>query len=232
MTLPPTDSNHAEYPNDEPSHRKPIHGPRKPDLDERPYPSADDGLHDAVGLVAASCRTPMAVLSIRTDDDWYEYRHGEGLATTTSDVPFTPATAETHEGLAIEDTHQDPRYTQHPLVTDPPGVRAYLGIPLYDPVSEKVLGTLAVLDTIPRTWSDNEVVALEAVARLVTDLVMRQRLLDGGPRENGDDPSAGTDGAETDKDWAGLRDRLSDVLARIERLQRRHGDAQAADGAV
>ncbi|MCT7653757.1 PAS domain S-box protein [Oceanimonas sp. NS1] len=65
--------------------------------------------------------------------------------------------------LVVSDASQDARFADHPLVTGKPGLRFYAGMPLYLE-SDLVLGVLAILDTRPRTLSEEELRRLELLA--------------------------------------------------------------------
>ncbi|MFG1928685.1 PAS domain-containing protein [Cryptosporangium sp. NPDC048952] len=56
--------------------------------------------------------------------------------------------------VSSDDVHadEDQRIREHPLVTEY-GVRAFLGVPLRD-ADDRPVGSLSVMDTRPRTWSD------------------------------------------------------------------------------
>ena len=56
--------------------------------------------------------------------------------------------------------------TDHPAAADL-GVRAYAGVPLALP-DAPVLGSFCVADTVPRTWSEEDVALLHDLARAWT----------------------------------------------------------------
>lgn len=57
--------------------------------------------------------------------------------------------------LIITDTLEDPRVSQMKVVTGPPHVRFYAGVPLISPVGKR-LGTLAVMDRRPRVLTEQQ----------------------------------------------------------------------------
>jgi signal transduction histidine kinase/PAS domain-containing protein len=59
----------------------------------------------------------------------------------------------------------DPHLVEHPLATDH-GVRAFLGVPVRDG-DDRPVGSLVVLDTEPRTWTDDEAGILLEIAELL-----------------------------------------------------------------
>jgi predicted PurR-regulated permease PerM len=67
------------------------------------------------------------------------------------------------ESLVVEDAARDPRFADHRILSNH-GLRFYAGAPLRDG-GGAVLGSLALLDTAPRAFSERELRLLEAMAR-------------------------------------------------------------------
>lgn len=67
--------------------------------------------------------------------------------------------------LVVPDTHLDARFRDNPLVTGTPGVRFYAGVPLSLP-NGALVGTLCLLDYVPREMSPHELTALNDLAAL------------------------------------------------------------------
>jgi serine/threonine protein kinase len=94
----------------------------------------------------------------------------------------------TDEPLVISDALLDPRFADNPLVTGDPTIRFYAGIPLVlaDGVA---VGSLCVIDRVPRELSPAQLDALERLARqVVNELSLRRKLaavqvrpVDGAP---------------------------------------------------
>lgn len=82
------------------------------------------------------------------------------------DSGFCPFVVEKRESLIILDTLTDEKFASNPVVVSPPHVRFYAGVPLI--TSEGyVLGTLCVLDFVPRQPSQEQIQALQTLSRQV-----------------------------------------------------------------
>ena len=84
------------------------------------------------------------------------------------------------ENLVVEDVARDPRFAEYPLLAEN-GLRFYAGAPLRDG-DGAVLGSLALMDTAPRAFSDRELRLLQAMARDLMASVL----------ESGEEASKGT----------------------------------------
>ena len=119
-------------------------------------------------LAAHALASPIAVIGLMDSDRlWFKSRVGLSAPQLDRQVAFCSHTStQPGQPLIIPDLLADPRFTEHPLVTGGPGLRFYAGAPLVD-VSGAVLGTLAVLDTAPRAFTDQQQSALLDFAGLV-----------------------------------------------------------------
>jgi len=66
--------------------------------------------------------------------------------------------------MIVPDTHLDPRFKESPLVLGPPYIRFYAGAPIITRQGS-ALGTVCVIDTVPRTLEVSQCNALQALAR-------------------------------------------------------------------
>lgn len=77
--------------------------------------------------------------------------------------------------MMVSDARLDPRFAGNPLVTGSPHIRFYLGVPLVSP-NRQALGTLCVIDRLPRELGDDQIAALVALSRqVVAQLELRLR---------------------------------------------------------
>jgi len=83
-------------------------------------------------------------------------------------VSFCAHTILDNAPLVVSDTHRDDRFRDNPLVTGTPSVRFYAGVPLSLP-NGTLVGTLCLLDYVPRELSASDMVALNDLAALAED---------------------------------------------------------------
>src|SRR5262249_46861494 len=78
----------------------------------------------------------------------------------------------------VPDAVSDHRFADNPLVTSEPHIRFYAGAPLMTPEGH-ALGTLCVLDYVPRELSDQQREALRALSsQAVTQIELRKTKTD------------------------------------------------------
>lgn len=125
---------------------------------------------DDLALIAASiCKTPMAMITlVDRERQWFKARHGIEAKQTPRDVAFCAHAILGQVTFVVEDALADPRFANNPLVTGAPNVRFYAGAPL---ISENghAVGTLCVIDQVPRTLDPQQLSALQALSRQVMD---------------------------------------------------------------
>ncbi len=93
---------------------------------------------------------------------------------------FSTHVVESQKVLAINNTASDPLYSKSVLVQQY-GIRAYLGVPLFTS-SGQCLGTLEVMERVPRNFTTKEIEFLELMALWTMSEFERNRLLETGTR--------------------------------------------------
>jgi diguanylate cyclase (GGDEF)-like protein len=122
-------------------------------------------------LAAAICGTPMSAISlIDRSRQWFKARIGIAMTETSRETSFCDHAIRHTDLLVVEDASADSRFNALPLVTDDPGVRFYAGMPLRN-AAGFALGSLCVVDTQPRTLTEQQRNALRVLGRQVMSLL-------------------------------------------------------------
>ena len=137
-------------------------------LDTQP----DATLDSITQATADLCETPIALISlIDSSRQWFKSCVGLAVKETSRDIAFCAhAILEPTELTEINDTLLDVRFADNPLVTGDPKIRFYAGKPLITS-DQFVLGTLCVIDVVPRQLSNAQKDGLSRLAQVVTDIL-------------------------------------------------------------
>ena len=117
-------------------------------------------------LVKRMFDVPIALISLVDENrQWFKSSVGLNINETSREISFCGHTILGNEVLIIEDTTQDVRFADNPLVLREPCIRFYAGCPLRFTDGSR-LGTLCIIDTSPRTLDEGEIKALMDLAGL------------------------------------------------------------------
>lgn len=110
---------------------------------------------------------PIALISLVEEDrQWFKAKCGLDVDGTSRDVAFCNYTILSDAAVIVEDAAADPRFTDNPLVLGEPHIRFYAGVPLSLRPDLRI-GSLCVIDTVPRTFSDEQIRQLYDMAEAV-----------------------------------------------------------------
>ncbi|MEK9940611.1 MAG: GAF domain-containing protein, partial [Methylotenera sp.] len=118
-------------------------------------------------LIAEICDVPIATVTlIDKNREWFKSVQGLKERQNDRKIAFCAQAILSRDLFIIEDTHQDPRFRDNPMVVGPPHIRFYAGAPLISPGGH-ALGTLAIKDFQPRTLTALQLQALKTLANQV-----------------------------------------------------------------
>ncbi|GBE91673.1 PAS domain S-box protein [Nostoc cycadae] len=127
----------------------------------------EQAFDDLVSLAAQICDTPIALINfIDVNRQWFKAKVGLDIQQIPVGIGFCRFCLEKKDIVVIPDTLLDEDFAQEVVVTSPPYVRFYAGVPLFAPRGE-VIGTLCVIDNVPREISPKQVESLQAISRLI-----------------------------------------------------------------
>jgi diguanylate cyclase (GGDEF)-like protein/PAS domain S-box-containing protein len=167
--------------NDEPMNREGItDGDRRLDalpayrlVDMAPESQYEDIAH----LASHICHAPFAFVSVMTAEGlWFRALSGSDIEDLVKDAGFCKVTIKQRDIFVVEDTERDPRFADVAQAGGNWRIRFYAGAPLLTQ-DGYAIGTLAVLDTRPRTLDKSAQDSLRVLAENV------MRLLESG-RQN------------------------------------------------
>ena len=142
-------------------------------LDTQPEPAFDD----LVALAAGICATPIALLSLIDEDRiWFKARFGLSHAESPRDGALCAEAIKSRSIFIVSDVLADKRFASTYFARTEPKIRFYAGVPLVTAAGE-ALGTLCVMDQIPRELNAEQIQALEILSHhVMTQLEHRRDL--------------------------------------------------------
>jgi anti-sigma regulatory factor (Ser/Thr protein kinase) len=144
-------------------------------LDTDPEKAFDD----LTILAAHICETPVALISlIDSERQWFKSRVGIDVTETPREVSFCAVAIQQPNLYIVPDATKDPRFSANPFVVSDPKVRFYAGAP-FSSSDGHPLGTLCVVDVVPRQLTPSQENALLALSRQVqAQFELRKNLMD------------------------------------------------------
>lgn len=142
-------------------------------------------LDSITSLASALLRTPTALVTlVEPERQFFLSRFGLEAPSTGRRESFCGHCIARAVPLVVRDATLDPRFAGGPLVSGPPHVRAYLGIPLHAAPAQSAVGTLCVIDHAVRDWSVAEIEQMTRLGALVEnylDQLVTRRVWDSSP---------------------------------------------------
>lgn len=169
---------------------------------------------DLTELAAKICEAPIALISLVDEDrQWFKSKFGTTVKETSRNVSFCAHAINQNDLFIVPDAAQDARFSSNPFVVGEPKIRFYAGAPLITP-DGVALGTLCVIDKVPRTLREEQMQALRILSRhVVTQLELRRR---------------SKELAASRQESARIRDELEKLRAELAKEKREKPNGQAA----
>jgi PAS domain S-box-containing protein len=132
---------------------------------------AEQEFDDITLLASFICDTPIALISlVDKDRQWFKSRVGLELAETPRDIALCAHAILGDDIFEVKDAAADERFKDNPVVTGDLHLRFYAGVPLKTSDNHNV-GTLCVIDRVPRRLDASQRAALKALGRQIMRLV-------------------------------------------------------------
>jgi len=137
----------------------------------------EEAEYDAIAQLANSiCGTKISLVSfIDSDQQWFKAHLGTELKENSRELALCSHTINDLENATyIPDTRKDMRFKFNPVVTGPSNIQFYAGVSILSPEGY-ALGTVCVMDHVPKKLSRDQLEAMSILKTLVQKLLEIRR---------------------------------------------------------
>ena len=133
--------------------------------------ASDPALNHITELAARLFNTPISLVTVLDSErQFFKGAHGVTITETPRDISFCGHAIHSEQPLIVEDTHQDERFIDNPLVTSAPHIRFYAGHPIKSP-DGFLIGTLCIIDSTPRNFGSADLQTLADLAQIAENQI-------------------------------------------------------------
>ncbi len=137
--------------------------------------AAEESFDSYTRLAAIICEVPIALISlVDANRQWFKSKVGLAATETPRDIAFCDQAIRQDRLFEVADATADVRFSNNPLVTRDPKIRAYAGMPLITSNGEAI-GTLCVIDRVPRMFTPQQREALKILAAQLMQMIELRR---------------------------------------------------------
>jgi signal transduction histidine kinase len=141
------------------------------DVLDTPPEESFDRVAKVAGIV---CQTPMAMVTLLDRERLcIKAKVNVDAREVAREITFCAHTVAAGDTLVVDDASQDSRFSAFPIVLSAPQVRFYAAAPIR--VDGHCLGTVCVMDLVPRHLSREQRAALEALSGEVASMLEARR---------------------------------------------------------
>jgi PAS domain S-box-containing protein len=138
---------------------------------------AEQDFDDLTLLAAHICGVPISLISLIDEKrQWFKSKVGLEAPETHRDMAFCSYAIHDREVMTVPDAVEDGRFAENPLVKFDPKIRFYAGAPLVTS-DNYAIGTLCVIDRVPRELTEAQQEALQALSRQVMAQIEMRRVM-------------------------------------------------------
>ncbi|WP_116788650.1 PAS domain S-box protein [Flavobacterium psychrotrophum] len=138
----------------------------------------DDEFDRFTEMASLICDVPIALISLIDENrQWFKSKVGLNVDQTSRELSFCQYAILQDGIFEVEDATKDKRFKDNILVTEDPNISFYAGQPIIDS-DGFALGTLCVIDRIPRVLNENQKKALLLLSQQIMVLISERRVKD------------------------------------------------------